>query len=99
MARLRNAPNERDLIYRKDRPVTHACCPNCRLRFTPAASAYIAACPECGEPPQPSSGLEGVIGFRLFRLEDLPHSLPEAIAVSIPILDRGAERSPSGRVY
>jgi hypothetical protein len=73
--------------------MTHACCPNCRLRFTPAAAAYLSACPECGEPPHPSLGLEGVVGFRLFRLEDVPHSLPEALAVSIPIPDPGGGRS------
>jgi hypothetical protein len=73
--------------------MTHACCPNCQLRFTPAAAAHLAACPQCGDPPQPSSGLEGVVGFRLFRLEDVPQSLPEAVAVSLPIPDPGAWRS------
>jgi hypothetical protein len=73
--------------------MTHVCCPSCRLRFTPAAAAYLAACPECGEPPQPIAGLERSVGFRLFRLEDLPHSLPEAVAVSIPVPDPGAGRS------
>jgi hypothetical protein len=67
--------------------MTHLCCPDCRLRFTPAAAAHLAACPQCGGAPQPMAGLEGVLGFRLFRLEDVPHSLPEAVAVSIPIPD------------
>jgi hypothetical protein len=64
--------------------MTHQCCPPCRLRFTAAAGAYLVACPECGEPPQ-SSSLEGTVGFRIFRLEDVPLSLPEAVAVSLPI--------------
>lgn len=63
--------------------MTHLCCPNCRLRFTPAAAAYIAGCPECGEPPRQLSS-EGALGFRLVGPEDLPIDLPEAIAASIP---------------
>lgn len=68
--------------------MTHVCCPDCRLRFTPAAAGRLVACPQCGEPPRTVSGLEGAVGFRLFRLEDVPQSLPEAVAVSIPIPDQ-----------
>lgn len=80
--------------------MTQACCPSCRLRFTPAASAYIVACPECGEPPQSTVDLEGIVGFRLvgpedlpYELvgpEDLPYELPHALAVSIPPPEPGA---------
>ena len=28
--------------------MTHVCCPSCRLRFSPAAAAYLVSCPECG---------------------------------------------------
>jgi hypothetical protein len=73
--------------------MTHLCCPSCRLRFTPAASAYLTACPECGQPPRPLSDLRSAIGLRLFRVEDLPQPLPEAVAVSIPVLDPDAGRS------
>jgi hypothetical protein len=73
--------------------MTHVCCPNCRLRFTPADTAYLAACPECREPLQILAGVEGMIGFRLFNPEDDPRSLPEAVAVSIPIPDPGGRRS------
>jgi hypothetical protein len=73
--------------------MTHLCCRDCRLRFTAAPAAHLVACPECGEPPQRLAGLEESVGFRLFRLEDVPHSLPEAIAVSIPIPDPGQGRS------
>jgi predicted amidophosphoribosyltransferase len=72
--------------------MTHVCCPDCRLRFTPAGAAYLVACPRCGEPLQTLAGLERMVGFRVFRLEDVPHSLPEAVAVSIPIPDPGAGR-------
>lgn len=61
--------------------MTHLCCPRCRLRFTPAAAAHVATCPECGEPLQPSS-LEDTVGFRVFKLEDVPHSIPSAVGGS-----------------
>jgi predicted amidophosphoribosyltransferase len=65
--------------------MTHVCCPDCRLRFTPAAAAYLSACPKCGEPLQPLVGLAEAVGYRLFRPEDVPTAMPEAIAVSLPI--------------
>lgn len=73
--------------------MTHVGCPNCRLRFTTAAAACLSACPECGRAPQPITGAEGVLGFRLFILEDVPHDSPEAVAVSVPIPDPDAGRS------
>ncbi len=63
--------------------MTHLCCPACRLQFTPAAAAYIIACPECGDAPQPITSLERTVGFRLLGPEDLPHELPYATAASI----------------
>jgi hypothetical protein len=69
--------------------MTQPCCPRCRLRFTPAAGAYLTACPECGEPPQLIADLERTFGFRLVGPEDLPHELPHAIAVSNPVPDPG----------
>jgi len=73
--------------------MTHVCCPDCRLRFTPAAEAYLIACPECGEPLQAIAGLEHSVGFRLFTLDDPPHAMPEAIAVSVAIPDPDQARS------
>jgi hypothetical protein len=72
--------------------MTHVGCPNCRLRFTPTVAEYLAACPECGRPPQPIGCAEEAVGFRLFVVEDAPYELPEAMAVSTPFLDP-AERS------
>ncbi len=66
-----------------------ACCPKCRLRFSPAATVYLDACPVCGERPEAVSSLRAVVGFRLLRLDVLP-LLPEsavAAAVSLPIPD------------
>jgi hypothetical protein len=36
---------------------------------------------------------ESVVGYRLLKLDDVPHSLPEAVAVSIPIPDPSKSRS------
>lgn len=62
----------------------HVGCARCRLRFTPAAAAYLARCPECDQPPQPILGAQAVLGFRLFLIEDAPQQVPEAVAVTIP---------------
>jgi hypothetical protein len=64
--------------------MTQASCPDCRLRFTPAAAAYLPACPTCGEPLQALSRLDEAVGFRLFDPDDAPHSRPQAIAVALP---------------
>ena len=73
--------------------MTHLCCPPCRLRFTRAAAAYITACPECGDSPQPVAILERTLGFRLVGSEDLPYELPNATAVSIALTEPGTART------
>ena len=73
--------------------MTHVGCLSCRLRFTPAAGAYLVACPECGRRLQKIAGAESVVGFRVFVSEDVPHELPEAVAVPIPIADPARARS------
>ena len=75
---------------RKGSVMTHLCCTSCRLRFTAAAAAYLVACPQCGRPPQPIVGAEGVVGFSLFLPEDAPREMPEAVAVSIWVQDPDA---------
>jgi len=71
--------------------MTHVCCPPCRLRFSPAVGASLVAWGECGEPPQASS-LEGTVGLRVFRVEDVPPSMPAAVVVSLPIPGPGGAR-------
>ena len=71
----------------------NVCCARCRLRFTPAAAAYITACPECGDSPQPIAGLESTFGFRLVGPEDLPHELPDATVTAITFPEPGGARS------
>jgi hypothetical protein len=73
--------------------MSNLCCPRCRLRFTPAAAAYIIACPECGSSPQPTVSLEHTFGFRLVGPEDLPHELPCAAAVSSTFPEPGGAQS------
>ncbi len=69
--------------------MTRACCPGCRIRFTAGAATFLDTCPDCGEPLQPNLALQEVVGFRRYRLEDIPQPLAEAIAMSIPIPDPG----------
>lgn len=69
--------------------MTHACCENCRIRFTPATTSYLLACPACGEPLQPLNDPARALGYRLFRLEDAPHISPDAGSVSMPHPDPG----------
>lgn len=73
--------------------MTHLCCHQCQLRFTPTAEAYLAACPECGGPPQPIVDLERALGFRLVGPEDPLHELPRAVAVSLLRPDSRGARS------
>jgi hypothetical protein len=69
--------------------VIRACCPECRLRFSHAATVYLDACPGCGQPLQAAANLKDVVGFRLMRLEASPYAAPgsAAAAVAIPITD------------
>jgi hypothetical protein len=73
--------------------MARACCTSCRIRFDPAAAAYLAACPACGEPLQPLTTPMEAVGYRLFTLEDAPAALPEAIEVSMPTPDPRSRKS------
>ena len=79
--RARPAGKERAVI----RSTTHLCCPHCRLRFTRAVAADIVRCPECGASPEPVASLELTFGFRVIGPADLPHELPDAMAVSVAL--------------
>lgn len=65
--------------------MTRTCCRPCRLRFDPFASACLTACPRCGEMLRSFSDPEKTLGFRLYTREDALCSLPEAVAVSLPV--------------
>jgi hypothetical protein len=64
--------------------MTQACCPTCRLRFTRVATAYLSACPQCGEPLQPKPNAELIIGYRLFSPDDVADVVPQAVAIEMP---------------
>jgi hypothetical protein len=51
------------------------------------------ACPDCGEPLTRLGGPGGVLGFRLYGLEDALQSLPEAVEVALPAPDPHTGRS------
>jgi hypothetical protein len=64
--------------------MTRLCCLGCRLRFAPAATAYLSWCPECGLPPTPVDDPGSLVGLKLFAAPNLADVLPEAMAVSLP---------------
>jgi hypothetical protein len=64
--------------------MTHATCPDCRLRFRPALAAHLSACPSCGRPLQTLGGARAAFGLRLFTPDNAPRPLPEAISVAMP---------------
>jgi hypothetical protein len=59
-------------------------------RAAAGSPAYLTACPACGEPPQPLARLAGAVGYRLFRPQDAPDALPQAVDASMAIPDPGA---------
>lgn len=67
--------------------MTNVCCTDCRLRFAPAASAHLPACPECGGVLTPFGSAGSVLGFQLHTSEGAPDSWLTAIAVALPVPD------------
>ncbi|MEO6858791.1 MAG: hypothetical protein ABI323_09410 [Solirubrobacteraceae bacterium] len=45
----------------------------------------MTACPECGGLPTPVDDPRILVGFRLVDPADIPYTLPEAIAASLPV--------------
>lgn len=72
---------------RKRPAMIHACCPGCQLRFISVISAYLPACPKCGDPLRQLDRPSEAVGHRLFTLDDDTHSLPEALSAALPIPD------------
>ena len=67
--------------------VTRPSCPACRLRFTSAAAAQLTVCPVCGASLETLDRPESAIGFRLYVPEQALPSLPDTVAVSVPVPD------------
>jgi hypothetical protein len=58
------------------------------LRFDVVTVARLPACPHCGAGLRAVLTLESVVGFRLFKSQDLQQTpLPEAISVALPVPD------------
>jgi hypothetical protein len=93
-AAVQREPKLFNTFDQKESVMTQLCCPRCRLRFTPAAAAYIVACPECGEPPQQITS-QSALGFRLLGPEDLPIELPQAAALAIPAPEPDTRSRPT----
>ncbi len=64
--------------------MTHACCPDCRLRVTTASPGDALSCPGCREPMVRTAAAES-IGFRLANVQSLPSSAVVAAAVALPV--------------
>ena len=62
--------------------MTHACCPDCRLRVIAAVPGDAPSCPECGRPMVSAPAAES-IGCRLVTAE--PLSLPDAVAAEVAL--------------
>jgi hypothetical protein len=67
--------------------MTRSCCPSCRLRFSRATAAHLAACPFCAQPLElfPASA---ALGFKRIAVDGLASADPldaQAIAVSVAL--------------
>lgn len=67
--------------------MNNVCCADCRLRFTPAATAHLVACPECGESLQPIPTAAELLGFRLYTPDEAPELWLQARAAALEIPD------------
>jgi Zn finger protein HypA/HybF involved in hydrogenase expression len=64
--------------------MTHACCPECRLRVATASPADAPSCPECRQPMVRISAVEG-LGLRLVTPEHTSLSAAVAAAMTLPL--------------
>ena len=62
--------------------MTHACCPDCRLRVTTALPADAGPCPGCRQPLVMTTAAES-IGYRLAN-DPLSAELAAAMALPVP---------------
>jgi len=67
--------------------MTRACCPACRLRFTPAATAHLTTCPVCGVPLKLGVAVRDAVGYRLHDMSD-SGEFAIAFEVALPEPDR-----------
>ena len=60
--------------------MTHACCPDCRLRVLSTCPADATSCPGCSQPMAQISAAES-IGYRLVDVPPLPVAAAAAVAL------------------
>jgi predicted amidophosphoribosyltransferase len=65
--------------------MTQACCPNCRMRFSPASAAHIETCPRCAQPLHRIASAQEALGYPLFVIADPSPAVPTAAAVALPV--------------
>ena len=64
--------------------MTHACCPDCRLRVITASPADALSCPGCRQPIVRTTAAES-IGCRLVNVHPPPLSAALAAAVALRV--------------
>ena len=62
--------------------MTHACCPDCRLRVLSTSPADATPCPGCRQPMVRVAATES-IGYRLVNAQ--PSPVADAVAVALPV--------------
>jgi hypothetical protein len=71
--------------------MTHACCPDCRLRVMTASRTVAPTCPGCDEPMVATTAVESV-GYRLVA-QPRP-SMSAAVAAALPVPADGGTPPP-----
>jgi hypothetical protein len=64
--------------------MTHACCPDCRLRVITASPADAPSCPGCSQPMVGVPAAES-LGCRLVNDQPRPLAAAVAAAVALPV--------------
>lgn len=65
----------------------HRSCPDCRLRLTAGAAAYVVLCPGCGELLEIERKPSEVLGYQLHRPTDASSPRADALAVAIAMFN------------
>jgi hypothetical protein len=67
--------------------MTRSCCPSCRLRFSRATAAHLAACPFCAQPLEQLTA-SAALGYKRMAVDDLASTdavAEQAIAVAVAL--------------
>lgn len=64
--------------------MTHACCPDCRLRVITASPAGDPPCPACGQPMVRTAAAES-LGYRLVNVQQQAAAAAVAVASALDL--------------